>query len=100
MNASLLDTNVISYIFKKDSRAEPYEPYLKGRILCLSFMTIAELFQWSAIRNWSERRIQKMEQELQKYLIFPFDINICRLWGQIRADCRKLGQPISPQDAC
>ena len=62
-------------------------------------MTIAELFQWSAIRNWSERRIQKMEQELQKYLIFPFDINICRLWGQIRADCRKLGQPISPQDA-
>lgn len=99
MDAVLLDTNIISFIFKKDSRAILYESHLKGKILSLTFMTAAELFQWAAIRNWSEYRIKKMEQELRKYLIIPFDINTCRIWGQIRADCRKIGQPISPQDA-
>lgn len=99
MEASLLDTNIISYIFKKDSRAASYEPHLKGRILCLSFMTVAELFQWAVIRNWGEKRIGEMEKALQGYLIFPYDINTCRLWGRIRADCRNSGHPISPQDA-
>jgi tRNA(fMet)-specific endonuclease VapC len=40
-----------------------------------------------------------MEQELRKYLILPYDIKTCRLWGEIRAKCSKSGQPISPQDA-
>ena len=99
MDVVLLDTNIVSFIFKKDSRAKSFETHLKGKILGLTFMTVAELFQWAAIRNWSDYRIQKMEHELRKYLIFPFDINTCRLWGQIRANRRKMGQPISPQDA-
>ncbi|MFQ5821853.1 MAG: PIN domain-containing protein, partial [Candidatus Heimdallarchaeota archaeon] len=40
-----------------------------------------------------------MEQELRKYLVIPYDISTCRLWGEIRANCSKIGQPISPQDA-
>lgn len=82
MDVVLLDTNIVSFIFKKDSRAKSYETRLKGKILGLTFMTVAELFQWAAIRNWSDYRIQKMEQELRKYLIFPFEINTCRLWGR------------------
>jgi len=30
MKAVLLDTNIISFIFKKDTRAESYQPYLQG----------------------------------------------------------------------
>ncbi|TVL95969.1 MAG: twitching motility protein PilT [Candidatus Brocadia sp. WS118] len=99
MNAVLLDTNIISFIFKKDSRAKSYEPHLKGKILTTSFMTVAELFQWAMVRNWGEKRKQRMENELKKYIVFPFDINTCRLWGEIRAKCIKVGQPISAQDA-
>jgi len=40
-----------------------------------------------------------MEKELRKYIVFPYDINNCRLWGEIRAKCNKHGTPISPQDA-
>jgi len=45
MKAVLLDTNIISFIFKKDTRAETYQPHLQGKILTTSFMTVAELYQ-------------------------------------------------------
>jgi predicted nucleic acid-binding protein len=62
-------------------------------------MTVAELFQWAFVRGWGERRRQELEISLEKYVVLPFDIALCRLWGQIRAECRAKGHPISPQDA-
>ena len=56
-------------------------------------------YQWTIVRNWGEQRKQKMEEKLKKYIIFPYDIDTCRLWGEIRAKCIKIGQPISTQDA-
>jgi predicted nucleic acid-binding protein len=99
MKAVLLDTNIISFLFKRDSRAKSYEPHLKGKIPTTSFMTVAELYQWANIRNWGDKRKQQMEDELKKYIVLPYDIKTCRLWGEIRAECIKKGQPISAQDA-
>jgi tRNA(fMet)-specific endonuclease VapC len=48
----ILDTDVISYLFRRDTRAEAYRPYLTGRFLAVSFMTIAELDRWALQRNW------------------------------------------------
>jgi predicted nucleic acid-binding protein len=99
MNVILLDTNIVSFLLKGDSRARSYVPYLQDRMLAISFMTVAELFQWAAIRNWGARRMSQLETSLQSYIILPFDIALCRLWGEIRAKCRAVGRPISPQDA-
>ncbi len=99
MNVVLLDTDVVSFLLKGDSRAKPYAPRLRGRRLAISFMTVAELFQWAAIRNWGPQRIHQLENTLDNYLIFPADIELCRLWGEVRARCRAAGHPISPQDA-
>ncbi len=96
----LLDTNIFSFIFKQDSRALLYEPYLQGRLLALSMMTVAELFQWVAIRHWGEFRVTQLETMLaEHYTVLPIDLETCRGWGKIRAQCRQLGRPISPQDA-
>lgn len=99
MDVVLLDTNVVSYLLKGDSRAAVYAPHLQGRRLAISFMTVAELFQWASLRRWGERRRQRLETHLEKYVVLPFDIALCRLWGEIRAECRAKGRPISPQDA-
>jgi tRNA(fMet)-specific endonuclease VapC len=99
MDVVLLDTNIVSFLLKGDSRASSYAPYLQGRRLAISFMTVAELFQWAAMRNWGARRMSQLETSLQDYLILPFDIALCRLWGEIRAKCRAAGRPTSPQDA-
>jgi predicted nucleic acid-binding protein len=99
MGAVLLDTNVVSFLLKEDSRAESYAPHLENRGLAVSFMTVAELFQWAAMRNWGAHRTSQLEASLRNFTVLPFDIEVCRLWGEIRAKCGAAGRPISPQDA-
>lgn len=38
-----VDTNIISYIFRKDSRANLYEQHLVGRLKVIAAQTFAEL---------------------------------------------------------
>ena len=96
----LLDTDVVSFILK-DNRdfLSPYVPHLINRTLAISFMTVAELFQWAAVRNWGTRRERQLEEVLKNYLLLPFDIQTCKLWASIRAECQSKGRRISAQDA-
>jgi tRNA(fMet)-specific endonuclease VapC len=99
MKILLLDTDVVSFILKGDSRAMSYAPRLQGCKLSLSFMSVAELSQWAAVRKWGTRRSAKLQKALEQYVILPVDLESCRLWGEIRAKRRAIGRPISPQDA-
>ena len=100
MNIVLLDTNIVSFMFKGDSRAKAYAPYVQGQRLAISFMTVAELYQWAAVRQWGTRRVKKLEQTLQTtYTILTFDMELCQRWGEVRAARRTMGKPISPEDA-
>ena len=99
MDTLLLDTNVVSFLLKKDSRASAYAPHLENHRLALSFMTVAELFQWAAERRWGAERTSQLEASLRGFVVLPFDIVLCKLWAEVRARCRAQGRPISPQDA-
>ena len=99
MPTVLLDTDVVSFLFKGDSRATAYAPLIQGNRLALSFMTVAELFQWAAVRKWGPQRIRRLEQALATYLIVPIDIDMCRTWGTLRATRQSAGHAIAPQDA-
>ena len=56
MNAALVDTDVVSMLFKGDTRALAYRPHIAGRLLGISFMTLAELERWSLERSWGQNR--------------------------------------------
>ncbi len=99
MTMILLDTNIVSYQFKRDSRVALYEPHLLNQELAIAIMTVAELFQWAATRNWGQARVQQLEELLERYTILPVDLATCRVWAEVRAARRALGEPISPQDA-
>jgi len=47
MNAAIVDTDVVSRMFKGDTRAFDY---ITARLLGISFMTLAELERWSLER--------------------------------------------------
>jgi tRNA(fMet)-specific endonuclease VapC len=94
-----IDTDIASFIFKGSDYANPYVPLLSGHELALSFMSVAELFQWAILRQWGNRRLAQLEQYLSNYLIIPVDRPLCREWAQIRADRQSAGRVISPQDA-
>ncbi|MDB9493398.1 type II toxin-antitoxin system VapC family toxin [Spirulina major CS-329] len=95
----LIDTDIASFLFKGSDYADPYLPLLMGQELSLSFMTVAELFQWAMFRQWGDRRTRQLEQYLSNYLVIPVDQLLCREWAQVRSDRQNVGRPISPQDA-
>jgi tRNA(fMet)-specific endonuclease VapC len=99
MSLVLIDTDVASFIFKDSDYADLYRTLLSGQELAISFMTVAELFQWAILRQWGDRRLAQLEQYLENYLTIPVDQPLCREWAQIRADRQRIGRVISPQDA-
>ena len=99
MTIVLLDTNVVSYLFKGDTRAAAYAPFLQGQRLAISFMTVAELFEWATTRKWGRLRLTRLEHTLATYVIFPVDVELCRLWGTLRAQQQAAGRTMAPQDA-
>jgi tRNA(fMet)-specific endonuclease VapC len=99
MSTLLLDTNIVSYMFKRDTRAALYAPLLEGNRLAVSFMTVAELFEWAATRDWGTQRRARLEQQLATYLIIPVDVALCQLWGNVRSERQAQGLTIAPQDA-
>ena len=71
MNRFLVDTSVVSYVLKKHSLAPLYWEVLKGNLLGVSFMTVAELYRWPLERGWSERRIDALRLHLRSYTVLP-----------------------------
>ncbi len=99
MATVLPDTDVVSYLLKGDTRAAGYAQLIQGQRIALSFMSVAELFQWASMRKWGTRRISHLEQTIASYVVVPADLEMCRIWGRVRSERQSTGQPISPQDA-
>ncbi|MFO8040404.1 MAG: type II toxin-antitoxin system VapC family toxin [Sodalinema sp.] len=99
MSLILLDTDVASFILKGSDYAAPYQPILSGQELALSFMSVAEMFQWALLRQWGDRRFAQLEHYLSNYLVIPVDQPLCKTWAQVRAARQSVGRAISPQDA-
>lgn len=99
MNAVVVDTNVVSYIFKGDSRARDFERHLIGKDWLLSFMTLAELDRWALARRWGEVRRAKLEQFLEPFIpVYP-DRDLCRWWAEITHRVKLAGHAIDQADA-
>lgn len=57
MTGLIVDTDVVSFLFKNDSRAESYLSVLAGQPCFISFMTEAEMELWTMIAAWGPQRI-------------------------------------------
>jgi predicted nucleic acid-binding protein len=97
--AVVVDTDVVSYLFKSDTRASLYRPHLDGQLPIISFMSLAELERWTLARGWGARRRQDLLNYLRRYLIEPSSPNLCRLWAEATDSARRAGKPIMTADA-
>lgn len=97
--AIVVDTDVVSFVFKRDSRAGLYRPHLDGELLVVSFMTVAELDRWTLERDWGEPRRQRMEEHLRNFVVYPCNRQICRKWAEVSDDARRKGRPVGVADA-
>lgn len=73
------DTDVVSFLFRHDTRGEIFRPYLKDSVILVSFMTIAELERWSLQRNWGPGRRQTLMTYLDEFTNVLGDRSLCRV---------------------
>jgi predicted nucleic acid-binding protein len=60
MTPAVVDTDVVSFLFKNDSRAQLYLPLMRNRELLVSFMTEAELEQWILLARRDAVRVRRI----------------------------------------
>ena len=99
MKAVVVDTNIVSYIFKGDSRGLLYQKHLDNATLILSFQTLAELQRWALERNWGAKQKRALEKRLQDFAVIHSSDTLCEHYAQIMASARTKGKPILSADA-
>jgi tRNA(fMet)-specific endonuclease VapC len=95
----VVDTDVLSYIFKGDTRSSLYHLHVTGKLALISFMTLAELRQWSRFRNWGHARQQRLEDFLRDYVVVHSDDHLCTKWAEVTRSSIRSGHPIDSADA-
>jgi len=99
MATAVVDTNVFSFLFKGDPRGHPYRRHLTGRLLVLSFMSLAELDRWAIARSWGPARKARKERYLRRYVVQHSDRALCLKWAEVKDGKDRKGLPIDTADA-
>lgn len=92
MSYVALDTDVVSKLIKRQLPA-PLLARLAERIPCVTFVTIAELTEWSIIRSWGPRRFAELESWLSGVPTLEYDDEVARTWAALSAAGRQRGRP-------
>jgi predicted nucleic acid-binding protein len=99
LSLAVVDTNVVSMLFKSRPEARFYESYLVSKEPAVSFMTIAELNFWPLVGRWGIERIEELNDFLADFTVLPCTDEVCIRWADLTYEARSAGRPISCADA-
>lgn len=99
MNAVVVDTDVVSLIFKGDSRAEKYLPVLSGPDFLVSFIAEAELESWILQAKWGPERIVRFRTYMRRFVSVPSSRDLIVKWAEVMVEARSQGRRIDVADA-
>lgn len=95
----VLDTDVVSFLFKNASRAQLYLSHLSDRQWLISFMTEAELEQWALPANWQTKRIEWLRVSLRQFVIVPSSRGPVLKWAEVMVAACRTGRRLETADA-
>lgn len=96
MDTVLVDTDVFSFLLKRDTRAALYRPHLDGKRVALCFMTVAELHRWAVERSWGGKRVGVLRDKLRAYVVLHSDDETVERYAAVR---NVKGYPVNVGDA-
>lgn len=99
MNAVVVDTDVVSLVFKGDRRAEKYLSRLAVPDLLVSFMTEAELERWILQAKWGPERIIRFRTYMKRFVSVPSSRDLIVKWAEVMVLARSIGRRIEVADA-
>ena len=99
MTRVVVDTDVVSFIFKNHPSGALYEADLAGCTLLISFMTLAELDRWAIQSKWGPARREWLRLYLQKFVMLPYSRRLCTPWADVTVAAQSRGCRIECADA-
>ena len=69
MNAVVVDTDIVSFLFKGHPAASPYKSDRTGNALVVSFMTLAELDRWPIQAHWGDSKRDWLKRYLEPFAL-------------------------------
>jgi tRNA(fMet)-specific endonuclease VapC len=99
MDAVLLDTDVFSFLARAhDTRGNAYRPYVEGKTVAISFITVGEIYFGAEKKGWSSKTLSNFLERLKAVVVVPSDHDVCREYGQLRGRLEKAGIVIGDND--
>src|SRR5450432_2567721 len=95
----VVDTDVVSFLFKNHSLAPAYQAMLAGRPLAVSLITVAEIEYGMEAKNWGASRRDLMRRFLTRFTTLLPDTETAREWARTKSGSEKKGRPITFADA-
>jgi len=96
---AVVDTDVVSYLFKNHSLSPANQAILAGRPLAVSLITLAEIEYGMEAKNWGAARRDLMRRFLARFTLLLPDAETARAWARIKSGCERKGRPITFADA-
>ena len=93
----MLDTNTVSYFFRKEPSVVERLQQLNPDIICISSVIAAELFYGVAKRN-NQQLSRFLDVFLSTIMILEWDTETAELYGKLRAEMEKEGKVMGVQD--
>jgi len=91
----VVDTDVVSFIFKNHSLAPAYHAILAGRQLTVSLIALGEIEYGMEAKNWGTPRRDLMYRFLARFTTLRPDAHTARMWARVKNGCQKKGRPIT-----
>jgi len=99
MTHVVVDTDVISFLFKDHPLGTRYDADLRGRVPMISFMTVAELERWALQFGWSSQRVERLHAYMRRFTVMPSSPDLCRKWAEVTVAAQSTGRRIECSDA-
>jgi len=95
----ILDTNIVSYLMRGGPVADRYAPHIQERLLYITFVTIGEMYYGAERGAWGQRRRSALAAYLGRFTVVPYNLQVSRRYGMIRASRESRGVRIETNDA-
>lgn len=95
----VIDTNIVSYIFNQDDKANYYLERMRGTQWSISFQTLEELWCGAYSKGWGRRRKIELERYLERYEVIWPDRELVDVCARLCSERRSAGRRLQEADA-
>jgi len=92
MRDVVIDTDTASLLQRRE--APPWVlRHLADARIWLTFITVGELANWAAMREWNQDRRGRLDAWIARRAVIPYDVLIAGLWGELTGRAQLRGRP-------